>query len=121
MEGSAKTIKEKEKNGMRKIVVLLTGVVFILGVMVPLSYAQLDKEKKAPLSPIPKQDTLHIGVDKKDKKDAPTAKTDPKSTAAPDQKAVAADQPGPADTKAQDTKQTKKTKKGKKTKKAPKE
>jgi hypothetical protein len=106
---------------MRKIVVLLTGVVFILGVMVPLSYAQLDKEKKSPLNPIPKQDTVHIGVDKKDKKDAPAAKTDPKTPAAPDQKAVVADQPASADTKTQAPKQTKKSKKSKKTKKAPKE
>jgi len=103
---------------MRKIVILLTGMVFILGVMVPMSHAQLKKEKQSPLNPIPKQDTVHIGVDKKD---APAAKTDQKAPAAPDQKAVAADQPAPADTKAQANKKTKKTKKSKKTKPAPKE
>jgi hypothetical protein len=106
---------------MRRIVVLLTGMVFILGAMVPMSYAQLKKEKQLPLNTIPKQDTVHIGVDKKDKKDAPAAATEQKAPAAPEQKAVTADQPAPADKKAQDTKKTKKTKKSKKTKTAPKE
>jgi hypothetical protein len=120
--GSAETFKEKEKNGMRRIFVLLTGMVFILGVTVPMSYDQ-PKQEKAKNTPggIPKQDTVHIGVDPKDKKDAPAAKTDPKAPAAPDQKAVTADQPASADKKAQDTKQTKKTKKSKKKKTAPKE
>jgi hypothetical protein len=104
---------------MRRIVVLLTGMVFILGVMVPMSFAQLKKERQAPLNPVPKQDTVHIGVDKKDKKDAPAAATEQKAPAAPEQKAVTADQPAPANTKAQDTKKTKKTKKSKKTKPAP--
>jgi hypothetical protein len=117
----AETFKEKEKNGMRKIVILLTGMVFFLGVIVPMSYAQLKKEKQSTLNPIPKQDTVHIGVEKKDKKDAPAAKTDQKAPAAPDQKAVAADQSPPTDTKAQANKKTKKTKKSKKTKPAPKE
>ena len=104
---------------MRKIVILLTGVVFILGVMLPLSYAQPKQEKTSPLGGIPKQNTTHIGVDKKD---AAAAKTEQKAPAAPEQKAVTSDPPAPADTKAQaaqPTKKDKKAKKSKKTKKAP--
>jgi hypothetical protein len=103
-EGSAKTFKEKEKKEMKKIVILLTGVVFILGVMLPLSYAQPKQEKQSPMGGIPKQNTTHIGVDKKD-------------AAAPEQKAVTAEPPAPADTKAPATQQTKKDKKAKKSKK----
>ena len=107
---------------MRKIVVLLTGMVFVLGVMVPMSYAQYKQEKNAPMGGIPKQSTIHLGVDKKDNKDAAAAKTEQKAPAAPDQKAVTAGQPAPADTKApaaQPTKKDKKAKKTKKTKTAP--
>jgi hypothetical protein len=121
LKGSAETSAKKEKNGMRKIVVLLTGMVFVLGVMVPMSYGQYKVEKNAPMSGIPKQETVHIGVEPKDKKGGAAAKTEQKAPAAPDQKAVTAGQPAPADTKAQDTKKTNKSKKGKKTKKAPKE
>jgi hypothetical protein len=122
LEGSAETITEKEKNRMKKIVVLLTGMVFIFGAMVPISYAQLKKERQAPDNPVPKQNTVHIGVDKKDKKDAPAAASEQKSPAAPEQKAVTSEPPAPADTKAQSAqsaKKDKKAKKSKKTKKAP--
>jgi hypothetical protein len=98
---------------MKKIVIFLTGVVFVLGVMLPVSYAQYKQEKNAPMGGIPKQNTLHIGVDKKD---AAAAKTEQKAPAAPEQKAVTSEPPAPADTKAP-AKDTKKSKKGKKTKK----
>jgi hypothetical protein len=107
---------------MRKIVILLTGMVFILGVLLPLSYAQYKQEKNAPTGGIPKQNTIHIGVDKKDNKDAAAAKTEQKAPAAPEQKAVTAESPAPADTKAQAAqppKKDKKAKKSKKPKKAP--
>lgn len=94
---------------MRKIVMLLTGLVFIVGVMLPMSYAQPKQEKQSPTGPIPKQNTIHIGVEGKDKKDA----------AAPEQKAMTAEPAAPGDTKApaKDTKKSKKGKKSKKTKK----
>ena len=94
---------------MKKFIVLLAGTMFVLGVSLGPGYAQLKQEKQSPTGPIPKQNTLHIGVDKKDKKDA----------AAPEQKTVTAEPPASADTKApaKDTKKAKKDKKTKKTKK----
>ena len=106
---------------MRKIVVLLTGMVFILGAMVPMSYARIKEGKTGAAKPNPQTGYRPHRCGKKDKKDAPAAATEQKSPAAPEQKAVTADQPAPADKKAQDTKKTKKTKKSKKTKTAPKE
>ena len=112
---------------MRKILVLLTGVVFILGVMLPVSYAQLKQEKQLPTGPIPKQKTIHLketddATTKKMQEDIKALKGEQKAPAAPEQKAVTAEPPAPADTKAQaaqPTKKDKKAKKSKKTKKAP--
>ena len=111
---------------MKKIVILLTGMVFILGVMLPVSYAQYKKEKKMPLAPIPKQNTIHLEktddkATKEMQKDIKTLKGEAKAPAAPEQKAVTATPPAPADTKAQATKPTKKDKKAKKTKKTKKD
>ena len=112
---------------MKKIVILLTGVVFFLGVSLPVSHAQYKKEKKDPLAPIPKQNTLHLEktddkVTKEMQKDIKTLKGETKDPATPEQKAVTATPPAPADTKAQaaqPTKKDKKAKKSKKTKNAP--
>ena len=107
---------------MKKFVILLTGVVFVLGVMLPLSYAQYKKEKNDPLAPIPSQNTIHLEktddkVTKEMQKDIQMLKGETKAPAAPEQKAVTASPPAPADTKAQATQPTKKDKKAKKTKK----
>jgi hypothetical protein len=100
---------------MKKFIILLAGTMFVLGVTLSPVYAQPKQEKK--MGNIPKQNTLHIGVDEKDKKDPAAAKTDPKAPAAPEQKAVTAEPPAPADTKAPATPPTKKDKKAKKSKK----
>ena len=107
---------------MRKIVILLTGMVFILGVLLPVSYAQYKQEKNAPMGGIPKQNTIHLEktddkVTKEMQKDIQMLKGETKAPAAPEQKAVTASPPAPADTKAQATTPTKKDKKAKKTKK----
>ncbi len=109
---------------MRKIAILLTGVVFILGVLLPVSYAQLKQEKQSPTGPIPKQNTIHLKetddkTTKEMQKDIKALKGEEKAPATPEQKAMTAGPPAPADTKApaKDTKKSKKDKKTKKTKK----
>ncbi len=101
---------------MKKIVVLLAGTMFVLGSTLCLGRTIPKQEQDATIGGIPKQNTLHVGVEDKDKKDAPAAKTAPKAPAAAEQKAVTAEPPAPTDTKAP-AKATKKATKGKKTKK----
>ena len=110
---------------MRRTVVLLTGLVFILGMMLPLGYAQLKQEKQLPTGTIPKQKTIHLketddATTKKMQEDIKTLKGEQKAPAASDQKALTT---APADTKAPadaPAKKSTKSKKGKKTKKDPK-
>ena len=107
---------------MKKVVILLTGVVFVLGVMLPVSYAQYKKEKNDPLAPIPSQNTIHLEKtdDKATKdmqKDIKTLKGEAPTPAAPEKKAVTATPPVPADTKAPATSRPKKTRRLKRVKK----
>ena len=107
---------------MKKFVILLTGMLFVLGVMLPVSYAQYKKEKNAPLGGIPSQDTIHLEktddkATKEMQKDIKTMKGEAPAPAAPEKKAVTATPPVPADTKAPATQPTKKDKKAKKSKK----
>jgi hypothetical protein len=107
---------------MKKLIILLAGTMFVVGATLCPAATPPKQEKQAVTGGVPKQDTIHIGVKDKDKKDAAAAKTDQKAPAAPEQKAVTGAPPAPADTKAQDTQPTKKAKKdkkSKKTKKAP--
>lgn len=119
---------------MRKIIVVLTGMAFLLGLTLSAGYAQYGpgkQEKTRGDHPIPSQDTIHLEktTDKETKqmqKDINTLKTGPQAPAAqgappaPESKgAVTAAPPaGAADTKAaaKDKKKTKKSKKSKKTK-----
>ena len=94
---------------MRKIVVLLTGMVFILGVALPVSHAQYKKEKKdrhwrqSP-SRIPSTwKKRMIRPQKKCRRISKALKGEQKAPAAPEQKAVTANPPAPAETKAQAT------------------
>jgi hypothetical protein len=101
---------------MKKFIILLAGTMFVFGATLCPAATIPKQEKQAPIGAVPKQNTIHIGKEEKDKKDAPAAKTETKAPAAPDQKAVIAEPPAPADTKAP-AKATKKAKKAKKTKK----
>ncbi|HSO72372.1 MAG TPA: hypothetical protein VLR91_06975, partial [Thermodesulfobacteriota bacterium] len=103
---------------MKKIMLLFTGAVFVLGVMLPMSYAQYKKEKNDPLAPIPKQNTIHLEktddkVTKEMQKDIKAIKGEP---ATPEKNAVTATPPAPADTKTQADQPTKKDKQAKKSK-----
>lgn len=121
---------------MRKTIVVLTGLVFLLGLTWSGGYAQYgpDKqEKRRGDHPIPSQDTIHLEktTDKSTKqmqKDINTLKTGQPAPAAqaaspaPESKAaVTAAPPAPAAAASASTKDTKKAKKDKKTKKAKKE
>ena len=108
---------------MRKIVILLTGMVFISGVLLPVSYAQYKQEKNAPMGGIPKQNTIHLEktddkVTKEMQKDIKAIKGEP---ATPEKNAVTATPPAPADTKTQADQPTKKDKHAKKSKKSKKD
>jgi hypothetical protein len=113
---------------MKKIIVVLTGMVFLFGMSLSASYGQYKKEKHAPDAPIPPQKTIHLEKtdDKATKtmqKDIDTLKTGQSAPAAqaappaPESKAaVTAAPPAPAaDTQAagKDKKKAKKSKKDK--------
>jgi hypothetical protein len=114
---------------MRKFVMVVTGLVFLLSLTLSAGFGQYKEEKKKPQG-IPSQDTIHLEKtsDKETKqmqKDINTLKTGQQAPAAqgappaPESKgAVTAAPPAPSsDTKAaaKDKKKTKKSKKSKKT------
>lgn len=113
---------------MKKIIGVLTGTVFLLGLTLSAGLAQYGpgkQEKRMGDHPIPSQDTIHLEktTDKQTKqmqKDLDALKTGQKAPAAPETKAaVTTAPPAPAaDTKdaAKDKKKTKKSKKTKKDK-----
>jgi hypothetical protein len=115
---------------MKKFIMILTGMAFLLSMSLSVSFGQYKEEKKKP-GGIPSQDTIHLEktTDKSTKqmqkdidalKSGQTAPAAQAAPAAPETKAAVTAAPPAADPQAaaKDKKKSKKSKKDKKDKKA---
>lgn len=103
---------------MKKMIVILTGMVFLFGLTLSAGYGQYKQEKQRPDAPIPPQKTIHLdktgdkATDKTGQK-APEA-AQPAPPAAESKAAVSAPPATESKAAAKSTKKSKKAKKSKK-------